>query len=119
MKLKNKVYLKMFPMYLLNYLNKIERNEFMAFLDIAEYILSNEDIGNLDDKYVISVKVSHSNDAAVVSVTVNHIERSAQITILVGNYGRDDYWFYDLVSAINNIFGNKYNKRDMVDIIFN
>lgn len=119
MKLKNKVYLKMLPMHILNCFNKIERNEFLAFLDISDYILSNEDIGNLDDKYMVAVKVSHSNSADVVSVTVNHIERSAEITILVGNYGRDDYWYYDLTTAINKIFGNKYNNWDIVDIILN
>lgn len=118
MKLKNKIYFKLIPMFILNVTRRIEKSEFMAFMDIAEYILFNKDIGNLNDKYMIEVKVSYLKEEDMILITFKHVDYSDRISLVVGNYGRDDYWYYDLLEAINKIFGSKHNNWDIVDVKF-
>lgn len=117
MKLCNRINLMLLPTILSYRFNMMEYGDFRAFLDIGEHILDNEDIGNLDDKYVYGVKISLSNEEEEILVTFRHVDYSNQITIKVGNYGKDDYLHYDLINAIKRTIAHKIDKKNIVNNI--
>lgn len=115
MKLGGRCSYNFFKLYILKKLNRVEVGEWKAFLDIADHILSNDDIANLNEEDVVIVKVSHSNDADVILVTFNHIDYHKDIVVEVGNYGKDDYWNIDLINALNKTIAYKVPKRRIIN----
>lgn len=111
MKLGGRCSKNFFKLYFLKMFNRLEDSEWKAFLDIAEHILNNDDIAQLNEKDVVIVKVSHADHADVILVTFNHIDYDEDVVIEVGNYGRDDFWYMDLMNVLDYTITKKIPRR--------
>ena len=108
MRLQNRIKLSYLKYNTLFKLNRIEDSEYEAFLDIALFVLDNDNVGFLDEKRVVGIE-AHTQDDGGVLIKLDHLD-SNLLELNVGNYGADDYYYMDLVNAIHNTIGYSLNR---------